>query len=75
MIDEKQMTKLTLESRRAEIQRAIRRVKRPRPTELDRWFRREWHRAAAMSSWPEWRQRLYWEWKRRKEQGDEAGWT
>ena len=64
MIDEKYLAKLTLERWEREIQRAVRRVKQPRPTEFGKWFRREWHRGAAVSRWPEWRRRLYWERRR-----------
>jgi len=38
-----------LRKHRIEIERAISHVKR---TDLDRWFRRMWYRAAAMSKWP-----------------------
>ena len=65
MMDEKHMAKLVLDGWKREIERAIRRAKRPKQTELDRWFRREWHRAEAISQWPEWRQRLYRKWRRK----------
>ena len=39
---------LWLEEQRAEIERAIKNVKRD---DLDRWFRKQWHRAAAMRKW------------------------
>jgi hypothetical protein len=39
---------LWLEQQRAEIERAISSVKR---SDWDKWFRREWHRAAAMRKW------------------------
>ena len=53
MMDEKLVAKLIVERSKKEIQRAIRQVKQPKRTELDKWFRREWHRAAPKSEvWP-----------------------
>jgi hypothetical protein len=40
---------LWLEQQRAEIERAISTVKR---SDRDKWFRRQWYRAAAMRKWP-----------------------
>jgi hypothetical protein len=37
------------EEQRAEIERAIKNVKR---SDWDKWFRRQWHRAGAMRKWP-----------------------
>ena len=44
-----------------EIERAVDSVKR---TVLDRWMRREWHKAAARDHWSEGRKAKWVEWKR-----------
>ena len=49
-----------------EIERAVDNVKR---TKLDRWMRREWHKAAARSRWSEGRKAEWMEWKRRRSGG------
>ena len=45
-----------------EIERAITNVKR---TELDKWFRREFHKAAARSRWSADRQARWEEWRKK----------
>jgi hypothetical protein len=44
------------EQQRAEIERAIKNVRR---SDWDKWFRREWRRAAAIRKWTARRSRLY----------------
>ena len=69
MLDDKQLAKIALDRCEKEIERAIRQVKRPKPVELDKRSRREWHRAAAVSKWPRWRQERYSEWRRKRIHG------
>jgi len=68
MMNDAQVALMVRESWKAEIERAVDRVKAPKRTELDQWFRRQWHREAAVSQWPEWRQKQYREWRRRNSQ-------
>jgi len=64
MMNDMQVVRMVRESWKAEIERAVDRVKGPKRTELDQWFRREWYREAAVSQWPEWKQKHYREWRR-----------
>ena len=52
--------------RHAEVERAVGNVKR---TNLDRWMRREWHRAGARGPWSEGRKARWVEWKRHRGAG------
>lgn len=56
---------------KTEIEAAVDRAQQHDRTKLDRWFRREWHRAAAVDKWPEERQRRYHEWRQRQRQASE----
>ena len=68
MMNDTQVVRMVRESWKAEIEHAVDKVNGPKRTEIDQWFRREWHREAAVSQWPEWRQKRYWEWRRRNSQ-------
>jgi len=65
-MDAGQVAQMVVGSWKAEIETAIDRVKQPRRSGLDNWFRREWRKAAAVSRWPEERQTRYWEWRQRQ---------
>jgi hypothetical protein len=48
---------LIKEQNRQEIERAVDRVKHPK-TARDKWWRRQWYRAAAIRGWPNKRRAL-----------------
>ena len=73
-MDARQAAQVVVEGWKTEIERAIDRVKEPRRSGLDNWFRQEWHRAAAISKWPEERQRRYWEWRQHQQTPEELEW-
>ena len=68
MIDNNKVVQVLRESWKAEIDAAVDALKQPARTELDRWFRHEWHREEAVSKWPEWRQECYRQWRRKQKQ-------
>ena len=73
-MDARQVAQMVVAGWEAEIEKAIDRVKQRRRSGLDNWFRREWHRAAAVSKWPEERQKRYWEWRQRQLTDEELVW-
>ena len=68
MIDNNKLAQMVRQKWKAEIDAAIDALKQPKKTELDKWFRRAWHREEAVSKWPEWRQECYREWRRKQKQ-------
>ena len=68
MIDNNKVVQVLRERWKAEIDAAVDALKQPKKTELDRWFRQEWHREEAVSKWPEWRQECYRQWRRKQKQ-------
>ena len=73
-MDAEQVAQMVVEGWEAEIEHAIDRVKQRRRSGLDNWFRREWHRADAVSKWPGERQRRYREWRQRQLTDEELEW-
>ena len=71
MMNDRQVGQMVRESWKAEIERAIDRASQPKRSELDKWFRRQWYREAAILGWPEGRQKRYLEWARRQRQTSE----
>ena len=75
MMNDAQVAQMVRENWKVEIDRAVDQAQQHR-TELDRWFRREWHREAAVSKWTDERQRRYREWARsqRRTSEEEDAW-
>ena len=59
MMNDIGVSQMVQESWKAEIERAIYRARQPKRSELDKWFRQQWYREAAVRKWPEERQRHY----------------
>ena len=57
---------MVMEQQRREIERASANVKR---TELDIWFRKQFHRAKAQDRWSDERWRRYREWQLKQREG------
>ena len=76
MMNEEELARMARENWKAEIERAIDRARQPKRSELDKWFRRQWYREAAIMGWPEERQRRYREWARsqRRTSEEEDAW-